>query len=216
MAIKVNGTTVINDSRALQNVASVDATTATAIGAAGVGGAHTLIQAETSFTSTSYPEFDISSGGYEVYYIDLIGLQHSNANVNRNMVLSFFDSSNNRITSNSYNTIGMRNGVSYNNPADTGFIGDPSNRDWYNAPSYNGTAYVSIEVRNSNSSTFPTTISYRTLFTTGAAGSFSPRPMAFGQIFLKTTGTTPKFSIAEDNFNNGVAISGKYRAWALK
>ena len=37
MAIKVNGTTVINDSRALTNVASIDATTATAIGAAGVG-----------------------------------------------------------------------------------------------------------------------------------------------------------------------------------
>ena len=39
MAIKVNGTTVINDSRALTNVASVDATTAASITAAGVGGA---------------------------------------------------------------------------------------------------------------------------------------------------------------------------------
>ena len=38
MAIKVSGTTVINDSRALQNIASVDSTTAAAIGAAGVGG----------------------------------------------------------------------------------------------------------------------------------------------------------------------------------
>jgi hypothetical protein len=38
MAIKVNGTTVIDDSRALQNIASVDATTVAALGAAGVGG----------------------------------------------------------------------------------------------------------------------------------------------------------------------------------
>ena len=38
MAIKVSGTTVINDSRALQNIASVDATTAAAITAGGVGG----------------------------------------------------------------------------------------------------------------------------------------------------------------------------------
>lgn len=38
MAIKVNGTTVINDSRALSNIASVDATTVAALGAAGVGG----------------------------------------------------------------------------------------------------------------------------------------------------------------------------------
>jgi len=41
MAIKVNGTTVINDSRALQNVASVDATTAASMTAAGVGASPT-------------------------------------------------------------------------------------------------------------------------------------------------------------------------------
>ena len=39
MAIKVGGTTVIDDSRALNNITSVDATTAAAITAAGVGGA---------------------------------------------------------------------------------------------------------------------------------------------------------------------------------
>jgi len=38
MAIKVNGTTVIDDSRALSNIASVDATTVAALDAAGVGG----------------------------------------------------------------------------------------------------------------------------------------------------------------------------------
>jgi len=38
MAIKVGGTTVIDDSRALSNIASVDATTVAALGAAGVGG----------------------------------------------------------------------------------------------------------------------------------------------------------------------------------
>ncbi len=39
MAIQVNGTQVIGNSRELTNIASVDATTAAAIGAAGVGGA---------------------------------------------------------------------------------------------------------------------------------------------------------------------------------
>ena len=38
MAIQVSGTTVINDSRALTNIASVDATTVASITAAGVGG----------------------------------------------------------------------------------------------------------------------------------------------------------------------------------
>lgn len=41
MAIKVNGTTVIDDSRGLSNIASVDATSAAAITAAGVGGGST-------------------------------------------------------------------------------------------------------------------------------------------------------------------------------
>ena len=41
MAIKVSGTTVVDDSRSLTNIASVDATTVTAIGAAGVGGGGT-------------------------------------------------------------------------------------------------------------------------------------------------------------------------------
>lgn len=52
MAIKVNGTTVINDSRALSNIASVDATTAAAIGAAGVGGGGTVdLVADGSITA---------------------------------------------------------------------------------------------------------------------------------------------------------------------
>lgn len=42
MAIQVNGTTVIDNSRNLNNIVSVDATTAAAIGAAGVGGGGTI------------------------------------------------------------------------------------------------------------------------------------------------------------------------------
>ena len=51
MAIKVNGTTVINDSRQLQNVASVDATTVAALGAAGVGCSSAY--ATTTYTSSA-------------------------------------------------------------------------------------------------------------------------------------------------------------------
>ena len=50
MAIKVNGTTVINDSRALTNIASVDATTVAALGTAGVGGSMTKL-ADVAITS---------------------------------------------------------------------------------------------------------------------------------------------------------------------
>ena len=48
MAIKVNGTEVISDSRALNNIASVDATTAASITAAGVGGGGPTLEATAS------------------------------------------------------------------------------------------------------------------------------------------------------------------------
>ena len=51
MAIKVNGTTVINDSRQLTNIASVDAATVTALGNAGVGGAPTYLPEIPNFNS---------------------------------------------------------------------------------------------------------------------------------------------------------------------
>ena len=56
MAIQVGGTTVINDSRQLQNIASVDATTAASIATAGVGGAMSLINT-----------YNIPSGGTNSY-----------------------------------------------------------------------------------------------------------------------------------------------------
>jgi hypothetical protein len=52
MAIQVGGTTVINNSRALSNIASVDATTAASITAAGVGGG-SAIWFPSSWTSPS-------------------------------------------------------------------------------------------------------------------------------------------------------------------
>ena len=52
MAIQVNGTQVIGNSRELTNIASVDATTAAAIGAAGVGGGGTIdLVADGSITA---------------------------------------------------------------------------------------------------------------------------------------------------------------------
>lgn len=71
MAIQVNGTEVISNSRALNNIASVDATTAAAITAAGVGGAGSpllrwdLMQFSGSFTPsyTGDATFYLVGGG---------------------------------------------------------------------------------------------------------------------------------------------------------
>ena len=70
MAIKVNGTTVINDSRQLQNVASVDATTVAALGAAGVGGSLEFLS-ETNITSNvSYIDISFPTGyrGFKIAF----------------------------------------------------------------------------------------------------------------------------------------------------
>ena len=48
MAIKVSGTTVINDSRELNNITSVDATTVAALGSAGVGGGGGVVSLQAS------------------------------------------------------------------------------------------------------------------------------------------------------------------------
>ena len=82
MAIKVNGTTVINDSRALTNIASVDATTATAIGAAGVGGAMSLIST-TTFSSTTLVTLTLPTGYnfLRVEFFDVLGGGSSTSNI---------------------------------------------------------------------------------------------------------------------------------------
>lgn len=54
MAIQVNGTTVIDNSRQLTNIASVDSTTVAALGAAGVGGGEISFVAATSTLSGSF------------------------------------------------------------------------------------------------------------------------------------------------------------------
>ena len=74
MAIKVNGTTVINDSRALTNIASVDATTVAAIGAAGVGGATSLLVGPTNVSSVASLTISLPTG-YADHIIKFRGMK---------------------------------------------------------------------------------------------------------------------------------------------
>lgn len=80
MAIKVSGTTVINDSRGLENVASVDATTAASITAAGVGGGGAIFlegwnpsatpdQTFTSSGTWTKPSSGVSDDTWVVFYL---------------------------------------------------------------------------------------------------------------------------------------------------
>ena len=101
MAIKVNGTTVIDDSRVLQNVASVDATTVAAMGAAGVGGS-TVFLGRTAITSdVDYIEIPFTAGyrAYRIHVEDLRQTAPSDLNMIRGR---FTDSSNNVVSTADY------------------------------------------------------------------------------------------------------------------
>lgn len=99
MAIQVNGTTVIDNSRNLTNIASVDATTAAAIGAAGVGGATTLISEGSISSSIAYLDFTFPSG-YDNFIIILNEINNGSANTG--FGFRWLDSSNNPVTTSSY------------------------------------------------------------------------------------------------------------------
>jgi hypothetical protein len=74
MAIQVSGTEVISNARALNNIASVDATTAASIGAAGVGGAMELLQTTSITTDIAYIEYTFPAG-YSAFMILLNGMR---------------------------------------------------------------------------------------------------------------------------------------------
>jgi hypothetical protein len=65
MAYKVSGTTVINNSRGLENITSVDSATATAIGNAGIGGdVNISVTAGSSITQYEPVYYDPATSGY--------------------------------------------------------------------------------------------------------------------------------------------------------
>ena len=68
MAIQISGTTVVNDSRQLQNIASLDSTTTTTLQGAGLGGigftSGTNLYNDTSFNNSDEYIFPTGEGDY--------------------------------------------------------------------------------------------------------------------------------------------------------
>ena len=101
MAIKVNGTTVIDDSRALSNIASVDATTVAALENAGVGGgAFTEINPLTSFSGVSSITLTLPSA-YSVHLVYFFDVDHNDPG-NEDFQMRLGNSSGSIITSTTY------------------------------------------------------------------------------------------------------------------
>ena len=151
MAIKVNGTTVINDSRQLQNVASLDATTVAAIGAAGVGGASTLISDSVSVGTGA--TFSVSfSGNYRSYRLILNGI---NTGTNfQQLVWRYTDGSGNNMTAS--NTYAFQYAMS-NSTLRYALDDRMTIPEYYHQNYSTDRAYIDMEIYNPNSSTEVTT-----------------------------------------------------------
>lgn len=100
MAIKVSGTTVINDSRELNNITSVDATTVAALGAAGVGAGGGSLEATASGTLPNGDVVIVKSDGTVSVVTGIaqnIGTQFTSINENADYYHAGYDSTANRI-----------------------------------------------------------------------------------------------------------------------
>jgi hypothetical protein len=149
MAIKVNGTTVINDSRALSNIASVDATTAGAMAAAGVGGLSTVVATDASMGTGSSLSFTL--GDYQIQHFYFDGFFQHSGQYGARQLIRLSDSSGNSITGSEYCSIGQFGDYNTNSTTDSYLL---FNGDDINSPGEN-TRYHSlhITVRDAYSST---------------------------------------------------------------
>jgi hypothetical protein len=203
MAIKVNGTTVINDSRALSNIASVDATTAAAIGNAGVGGASTLISDSVSVGTGA--TFSVSfSGSYRAYRLLLDGVD---SNINYAYLRwRYTDGSGTAITSQAYSNHYENKGSGRTWWLDT-FFG--VNEYYHQGGS--DRAYVDMYIYNPNSTTEVTW--HRGTYAFDA--DFYNQGDLGGQISKHTYGIGANSSIYFYNDNNGNFDGGTYSLWGI-
>ena len=112
MAIQVSGTEVISNARALNNIASIDATTAASFAAGGVGGSTVKLVDNVELTNTPSTIEIPFSATYSMYKIIVSNVRSSlNTDSNGNpfqLKARLRDSSNNAVTSN-YKSSEFRN-----------------------------------------------------------------------------------------------------------
>jgi len=89
MAIQISGTEVISNSRGLNNIASVDATTAASITAAGVGGGGTFekLSTTTISSSTGVVYTNLSVDTHNRFQVHLSGIESANSSTKLSMRL---------------------------------------------------------------------------------------------------------------------------------
>jgi len=101
-ALRMGGTQVLSSGRALTNITSVDSTTATAIGNAGVGGGLGAVQTSQTTTGSNLSSIDFSLGNHRLTTIIVSNMRHTNSSSNDEAYLRLKDSSSTLISGNEY------------------------------------------------------------------------------------------------------------------
>jgi len=157
MAIQVGGSTVINNSLQLQNIASLDSTTTATIGAA-AGGATQLITDYTSLSGGSTYSFSLT-GGYHAYFLHLHDLRHVSTSICQ-VRARLTNSSGTAITDNNYLSHFWKGSSTTTQSNITSFLLE---EDLYRADSYTGRFSAGIWIYHPQTSSFPTTVNYTAL-----------------------------------------------------
>lgn len=209
MAIKVNGTTVIDDSRQLQNVASVDATTAAAITAGGVGGGHWTPLSEVTLGGSGVTAIDITlPSGYDKHRLDFVLPAQPSGAGGTALFLQFLDSGN---TAQNFMYSALYGGYPvYRTQTEqtTNQYLIPDVGDFI-VGSYKTYIHGVLEILDANSSSFDT----RYLASVGAAAEVSGEPIcviAQGKQTTGLTATSSKLRFKWQNSSNFDTGSGYY------
>ena len=206
MAIQVSGTQVIGNSRELTNIASVDATTATAIGAAGVGGALEYL-GKTSITSDgAYFQYEWPTSGYAGFKI-IINDIRSVLTERRILKLKLVNASN--VVNSASNRI-----VTTTSNANQGSASaDGVDLPWWYASANNvyQEAAVQLTVMYPNSSTIKTFCQML-----GGGADFNKASAAGNVGFVEETSQTNKGFRLQTDYGNLDANSDGYYVWGIK
>ena len=210
MAIQISGTQVIGNSRELTNIASVGATTATAIGNAGVGGLTTLVNDNTSITGSS-GALTFTLGDYRQQTFVITNLAYTAENQGGRTMIRLTNSSNTTLSASQYLFSNRSDSSVYNETADSRWwiwskehVGSSANNNFFT---------VKVTFDNAYSSTLPTQANWNTSVFKHEYASASGAGQGTGSHRL--TQRNQKFIILGENGGGTWASGATFSSWGI-
>ena len=208
MAIQVNGTQVIGNSRELTNIASIDATTKNAIAAAGVGGGLEYLGKTSISSDGAYFQYEWPTSGYAGFKIVINDIR-SVLTERRILRLKLVNASN--AVNGSGNRLVMNTANANQGTAST----DGTDLPWWYASANNVAQQTTLQVTvmYPNSSTMRT---FGQLLGGGTENSANVYSAATSSGFIEETFQTNKGIRLQTDYGNLDANSDGFYVWGIK